>query len=221
MNEEFIDVYNDKKQHIGSVSKKEAHEKGLWHKLFHCWIRGKNGKVWLQLRSSNLKTYPNTLTASVIGHIGAGESSVIGGKREIKEELNIDISKNKLQRIFEETHVIPVGNKQPHRHINDVYITSVNKSIDNVDMKRNEVDGIFEANIYELNKLFNGKCEKISINGYIFDENGKKIPNKRETSLNDFCPFTSHYYQFSMSAMINNDLKQIYTAKSITSRTRE
>ena len=41
MADELIDIYDSEMNLLGVAMKSQAHDEGLWHKVFHCWIVGK------------------------------------------------------------------------------------------------------------------------------------------------------------------------------------
>lgn len=112
---EIINIYDENHKLIGKSTKKEAHEKGLWHEVFSClFINSKNNKVYLQYKNNkhnDLSSY-NKIDISVGGHLNSKES-IIDGIREIKEESNIDVNYNNL---------IYIGERIINKYINDNYI---------------------------------------------------------------------------------------------------
>ncbi|PIN81996.1 hypothetical protein COV11_00170 [Candidatus Woesearchaeota archaeon CG10_big_fil_rev_8_21_14_0_10_30_7] len=86
---EYIEVLNEKKEVINKVSRKEVHEKGLFHKGI-CGVVLKDGKVFIQKRRENKDVFPGMYEVSYSGHVLVGESWLESAKRELKEELNIE-----------------------------------------------------------------------------------------------------------------------------------
>ena len=83
---ENLDVYDEYMNKIGTESRDIVHKKGLWHKTVHCWLYDDCGNVYFQIRADSGKLYT---TAS--GHVLAGETVRDAFKREIKEEIGIDM----------------------------------------------------------------------------------------------------------------------------------
>lgn len=48
---EYLDTYDENKNYIGTFSRKEVHEKALWHNTVHCWLYDKIGNIYFQIRS--------------------------------------------------------------------------------------------------------------------------------------------------------------------------
>ena len=111
---EYVDVFDENYHLIGSASKKEVHEKGLWHQVFSClFVNTKENKVYLQYKnaSHNDVAHQNKLDISVGGHLLKGEQ-VKDGIREIKEESSLDVPFDKL---------ISFGVRKIDKYINDNY----------------------------------------------------------------------------------------------------
>ncbi len=112
---ELIDIYDENCHLIGSAPKEEAHQKGLWHKVFSCLlVNTKKNKVYLQYKSAahNAVAHANKIDISVGGHLIKGEQ-VTDGIREIKEESSLNVSFNEL---------VPFGIRKINKYINDNYI---------------------------------------------------------------------------------------------------
>jgi isopentenyldiphosphate isomerase len=100
--DEKIDVLDDRGFVTGEVAwKSAAHRLGLWHRCFHCWIASPETSsggpyLFVQRRATVKETWPDRLDVSVGGHLGAGETALEGGLREIEEELGLQISSGDL-----------------------------------------------------------------------------------------------------------------------------
>ena len=88
------------------VDEKEIYNKSLFNKEICVFILNDENQVLLQKRSSNKKIYPN-MWALCTGHIEKMESPVYAAKREMKEELGINIDlKNIIPfAIFDESNI--------------------------------------------------------------------------------------------------------------------
>ncbi len=86
-----VDIFDDRYNPIGIASKKEAHEKGLWHRTFSCLVvNPRRAVVHLQKKHSNQYSFDRPDYVEVVtagGHYEAGES-IEDGIRELHEELN-------------------------------------------------------------------------------------------------------------------------------------
>ncbi|MDE5630918.1 MAG: NUDIX domain-containing protein [Bacilli bacterium] len=100
--EEMIDVLNASTgEKTGEViSKREAHAKGIWHSSIHVLIVSKDKrKTLLQKRAPGKDLYPNMWDIAVGGHISAGEDDFTSARRELLEELSINIDDIKVERV--------------------------------------------------------------------------------------------------------------------------
>lgn len=177
MKEEKLDIYNERMEHIGSVPRKEAHQKGNWHKAFHCWIVSEDelGKQFLlfQLRSKEKESVPNSLDISAAGHLKTGESP-IDGLRELKEELGIEVKENDLKSLGIHVEVY-CDAKSINREFDHVYLLKYDQDITEYEVQPSEVTGLTKVLIEDGIKLFSKKVDSISAHSVHFDELGKAI----------------------------------------------
>jgi isopentenyldiphosphate isomerase len=98
--DEIIDVLDENTgEKTGqTISKNEAHQKGIWHGAIHILIINKEKtKIIIQKRCEEKKLYPNTWDVSVGGHISSGEDAIISAKRELEEELGLNANDYNLE----------------------------------------------------------------------------------------------------------------------------
>jgi len=149
---EIIDQYNCVGEKIGTVDKKIAHEKGLWHKSVHVWIINDKNEILLQYRCTDKKLYPDTWDVSFAGHINSGESSIQAVIREGKEELGIDVDLDKLSYVF--TNKEEIKYKQINsKEFVDIYILKQNIELDKIVFQVEEVSDAKYVSIEEFFKL--------------------------------------------------------------------
>ena len=95
-NEQFPVV--DKNDRIrGYASRSEVHGNNLRHRAVHILIFNQFGDVYLQQRSRWKDRHPLKWDSSTAGHVSAGENYDQTARRELKEELGVDVP---LERIF-------------------------------------------------------------------------------------------------------------------------
>lgn len=85
-----------------TVSREEAHEKGILHRTAHIWITKQDGPVTfvlLQKRAQNKDSFPGCFDTSSAGHIQAGDEPIDSALRELQEELGIQADKKDLHFI--------------------------------------------------------------------------------------------------------------------------
>jgi 16S rRNA (adenine1518-N6/adenine1519-N6)-dimethyltransferase len=82
---------------IGTASRLKVHENNFRHRAVHILIFNQIGEAYLQQRSRWKDRHPLKWDSSAAGHVTAGENYDETARRELKEELAIDVS---LERIF-------------------------------------------------------------------------------------------------------------------------
>jgi isopentenyldiphosphate isomerase len=85
MDEELLDVFDERGRRRGVKRRDEVHRDGDWHLAFHLWVVSPAG-VLLQRRARDKASWPGYLDASAAGHLLAGEA-IADGLREAEEEL--------------------------------------------------------------------------------------------------------------------------------------
>src|SRR5216117_1358346 len=81
---------------LRSASRSEVHGNNLRHRAVHILIFNHAGDVYLQQRSRWKDRHPLKWDSSAAGHVAAGESYDQTARRELKEELGVDVP---LERI--------------------------------------------------------------------------------------------------------------------------
>lgn len=103
---EFFDVLNEFGEFTGeTATRKECHEKGLWHRAVYAFIIDNDSNILLQKRSGNKKLWPNLWDVTVGGHVDSGEFGRQALIREVKEELGIEINDNDIKYLVGSTSV--------------------------------------------------------------------------------------------------------------------
>ena len=84
---------------LGSASRAEVHGNNLRHRAVHILIFNAAGEVCLQKRSRRKDRHPLVWDSSAAGHVNAGEEYDEAARRELKEELGIDIALEKVLKL--------------------------------------------------------------------------------------------------------------------------
>ncbi len=82
-----------------TITRSEAHDKGITHRTAHIWIVRKKGdsyQVLLQKRSEEKESFPGMYDTSSAGHIQAGDEPLESAQRELEEELGIKAEEGDL-----------------------------------------------------------------------------------------------------------------------------
>jgi isopentenyldiphosphate isomerase len=79
---------------ISSIEREKCHDQKSkpWHRTTHTYILNSKGELLLTKRSSNKDTAPNQIVISSSGHVKYSEQPIQAAKREIFEELGLDIN---------------------------------------------------------------------------------------------------------------------------------
>jgi isopentenyl-diphosphate Delta-isomerase len=89
--EEFFDVVDESDRVIGRQTRREVHRLGLKHRAVHVLVFNARGQVFLQKRSMSKDTAPGMWDSSAAGHLDCGEDYDAAAKRELQEELGLDL----------------------------------------------------------------------------------------------------------------------------------
>ena len=93
---EIFDVVNEKNEVIGQTERREVHRKGLWHRAVRILIFNSKGELLLQKRKKSTDLNPGVWSSSAAGHLNAGENYLHAAKRELGDELGIEMRLQKL-----------------------------------------------------------------------------------------------------------------------------
>lgn len=85
----LIDVLNDLNEVVRQATREEVYQNKLRHRIVHVFLI-KEGRIFIQQRSNEVKYLPGYFCTSAGGHVEAGESPLTAAKRELREELGIE-----------------------------------------------------------------------------------------------------------------------------------
>lgn len=92
--EELLDIFDEEENFLGSKTRSECHmpDVDFYHRVVWIWLINNKNEILIQQRSLNKKYRAGCWDEiSVAGHISKDESPINACKREIKEELGIDV----------------------------------------------------------------------------------------------------------------------------------
>jgi isopentenyldiphosphate isomerase len=202
MGEEYLDIYDAQIRPLGTASRREVHDKGYWHKTFHCWLVRRSGDksfVRFQKRQIGKDTYPGYYDITTAGHLSAGET-VREAAREIREELGISASFEELIAVGEcreESAGEAGGVPFIDREMSYVYGLSCALPLDAFRLQPEEVSGIYEADMDDMIALFEGRSASLQADGLELltaDGSGLMTPVRPTVQAADFVPRDSGYY---------------------------
>lgn len=91
-NDELLDLVNDQDEIIGQALKSTIYKKNQTNfRVINGFIVNSHNLVWIPRRSPEKKLFPLCLDTSVGGHVQSGETYDEAFKREVHEELNLNI----------------------------------------------------------------------------------------------------------------------------------
>ena len=183
MKEEQIDIVTKTGEPTGqSTLKSKIHSQGHYHNTAHIWFYTNKGEVLLQQRAASKVIYPLLWDVSVAGHIDAGETLKSGAVREIKEEIGLTITEDKLNKIgvFECFQTYPNGIIDNEFH--HTFIAELKVDINQLTPQKEEVEALKMVSFEDFMLLLKGS-----------ETNGHFVASNRK------------YYEF----VIENILKQL------------
>jgi len=142
---EIVDLYDRQKRilnkRIDRYSSKQLD--GEYMQTVHIWIINSKGELLIQKRSTNKPKNPGKW-ACTAGAVDAGETSLDGAKREVKEELGLELEEDKFDFL--------ISFKREFTFI-DVWLIKADIEISDIKLQEEEVDEAKWISINELEKM--------------------------------------------------------------------
>ena len=145
MIEETVDIYDENRIKTGSVINRKDRNKlneNEYTLTVHCWVINSKKEILITQRNLNLNR--GGMWEDTHGGVKSGETSIEGMKRELKEELGIEI---------EESELILVKTLKEKNVFRDCYVVFKNISLDNISFNDNEVIDCKYVSIEELKEI--------------------------------------------------------------------
>jgi isopentenyl-diphosphate Delta-isomerase len=98
--EEKVVLVNEQNEVLGTMSKMEAHEKGLLHRAISILLYNSKGEMLIQQRAASKYHWPLIWSNAVCSHPRENESFQEAAERRLKEELNINCSLKEIYRFI-------------------------------------------------------------------------------------------------------------------------
>ena len=154
--DEFIDILTAEGLPTGNTAlKSEAHKKGWFHATAHIWFFTTDHQILLQKRALTKKVFPGIWDISVAGHIGAGEKILQGAKREILEEIGLELQEKDLIKIGTRIHQVSHSNGIQDNEHHHVFIAELKTSVEKLTLQKEEVADIKLWNLKILKETKN------------------------------------------------------------------
>ena len=181
--DELIDIYDQNMNILGTAPRSQAHNEGLWHQTFHCWIVSQPDKIWL---------HSCKLDISSAGHLRSGEKPK-DGIGLIETELGLRIDCNKLTKLFTGKKVTNTPS-YINREFTATYMLETDQKLSELELNPAEVSGLFEICIDDLLNLFNRKVTKVYASGLMLNAKNKFELKTGSFDICDFTPHETEYY---------------------------
>ena len=92
--DEMLDLVDGRDNVIGVMERGEVYAKDLTNfRVIDAFIKNKEGKLFVPRRQAHKRLFPLALDTSGGGHVSSGETYDEAFAKEVREELNIDVSK--------------------------------------------------------------------------------------------------------------------------------
>lgn len=93
---EPLDVLAEDGRVLEARAREEVHRLGLLHRCVHVFVLDPEGRLWLQRRALDRRLWPGLWTSSASGHLDAGEAEADAARRELREELGLDLAPRRV-----------------------------------------------------------------------------------------------------------------------------
>lgn len=208
METEVLKIFNEQGHQIGTTTRQEAHEKGLWHETFQVYIMDgneQNRSLYLQKRSPFKKNFPGLFDITVAGHLLA-EEAVQDGVREIEEEIGIRVNFEELGYLGTIQNIITTD-RMIDKEFSHVYLYECKEPMESFILQPEEVEGMVRVSLNEFIRFYSGKCSQMQTEGFTVDKYGKKAWYKHVLTKEDFVPHAEDYF-LAVAKAIDNYLQE-------------
>jgi isopentenyl-diphosphate delta-isomerase len=154
--DELIDILTPEGKPTQRIAlKSEAHKNGWFHATVHIWLFTSDKKILLQKRALTKKVFPGIWDISVAGHIGAGEEILEAAKREIFEEIGLELEEKDLIKIGTRIHQVTHKNGIQDNEHHHIFIAELKVPVSVLTMQEEEVAGLELWNLTVLKQTKN------------------------------------------------------------------
>lgn len=161
---EMVDVYDENKNKIGKIierDKLDTLNKNEYNITVHCFIINSRREILMTQRSLNKNR--GGKWEETHGGVRSGETSAEGLKRELEEEIGINIDVKELKL---------VKTKIEENTIRDIYVLFKDIPIEEIVFNDKEVMNCKYVTLDELKEMINyGECSFTNFNNTIFYDN--------------------------------------------------
>lgn len=157
--EELIDVLDENGVKTGEIlPRSEIHKRGLWHRIIVIAIVNEKNQILMQQRSFKKVKNAGLWDISVAGHITTGQDSLEAAKREINEEVSINIGYSvdikDFRYMFSYREEERVNENYMDRQFYDFFILRKNDlKIEEIQVQESEVEQVKFVEMSELSSM--------------------------------------------------------------------
>ena len=135
------DLFDRNGQPLGrTVRRGDRLRSGEHHKVVHIWVVNSMDRVLIQRRSKRRKLMPG-VWAVTSGSVVAGEESLTAARRELREELGIDLP---------EEEFFSLGRMVRRNSLCDVWLVRRNVAVPDMHLQREEVSQVRWVTVEQL-----------------------------------------------------------------------
>lgn len=145
---EIFDLYNRCGEKLNkTMVRGENNLPGEYHKVVHIWIQNSRGEYLIQQRNKPGDYHPYQW-APTAGAVISGENALDAVVRETKEEIGVDLNKDKI--IFVKRYFV----KHPKcNHIIEQFVVEQDVNIEDCKIDSTEVKAVMYASMDEINQM--------------------------------------------------------------------
>lgn len=146
---ELIFAVDEQDNPLPPISRSQAHQEGVWHRISHVWIINNQKQILCQQRSLSKDTNPGKWEAFFGGHAGAGETYEESALKETAEETGLLFSPSDL-------HFFTKAKKSAShtaKHFQAAFYVIWNGSVDQLHIEKEEVEQVVWKNVAELEDI--------------------------------------------------------------------
>ena len=145
---ELWDLYDQHRHLTGrTMDRGEAVPEGCWRLVVHICVFNSAGQLLIQQRQPFKKGWPNLWDVTVGGAVCVGENSQQGARRELFEELGLDMDFSKSVPAFSSTFT---------GGYDDIYIVHLDPELSSLRLQAEEVQAVRWADKDEILSMIDG-----------------------------------------------------------------
>jgi len=191
---EHLDVVDEVGRYVRTAPRDEVHERGEWHRVFHCQIvtlRDGVPTAVLQQRSRAKAAFAGLIDVSAAGHLAAGETP-LDGVRELEEELGLSPASTDLVPLGVRRLADDSGEGRLNCELTSVYLLRDDRPLADYVLARDEVDAVLDVPIADLLALFGG-APSLAVHGISSAGHADAREVMLDVTLDDFVPGAEYW----------------------------